>query len=96
MKIPQYLPEAFAKVVDGLRKERGMTKIELAQRSGIQESYLRAITYRKRNPSISVAWSIAEGLGVPVWEILKRTEEYRKHLLKDENVGSESEEDAEE
>lgn len=84
MRIPKYLPEAFAKVVDGLRKERGMTKIELAQRSGIQESYLRAITYRKRNPSISVAWSLAEGLGVPVWEILRRTEECRKHILKSE------------
>lgn len=80
MKIPDYLVEACHHVLEVARKEKGMTKTELAEKTGINDSYFRACTYRKRNISVGVLWRIAEALGVPVDSLVVKIIERRNFL----------------
>lgn len=47
-----------------LRKHKGLTQAELAERSGIQQSMLSLIESGKRTPSVRSAQRIAAALGV--------------------------------
>ncbi len=58
------LMEALGKVVETLRKERKMTKTNLASFSGIQERYIRSITKGLGNPTICAIFRICDALGV--------------------------------
>lgn len=48
-----------------LRKQRGLSLDELAQRSGVSRATLSQIETCKTNPTIAVLWKIASGLAVP-------------------------------
>jgi transcriptional regulator with XRE-family HTH domain len=61
-----------------LRKQRGVTQDELAERAGINRSYLSAIENGHSSPTIDVVEQLAKGLGVNVWELLSTVEE--KHF----------------
>src|SRR6185295_19006454 len=52
------------------RKLRGMSLDELAAASGVSRAALSQIETLKSNPSLSVLWKIAVGLGVPFSELL--------------------------
>ena len=52
------------------RKGRGMSLDELAAASGVSRAALSQIETRKSNPSLSVLWKIAVGLGIPFSELL--------------------------
>jgi XRE family transcriptional regulator, regulator of sulfur utilization len=52
------------------RKTRGMSLDELAASSGVSRAALSQIETQKSNPSLSVLWKIAVGLGIPFSELL--------------------------
>lgn len=52
------------------RKLRGLSLDELAASSGVSRAALSQIETQKSNPSLSVLWKIAVGLGIPFSELL--------------------------
>jgi transcriptional regulator with XRE-family HTH domain len=57
-----------------LLDERGITKYELADRSGISISFLSDLTNGKANPSLKIMESIAHALGEPLPALLENTD----------------------
>jgi len=60
--------------------ERGMTKSELSERSGVSISFLSDLTTGKANPSLKVMESIASALETPLSLLLESTD-LDKHTL---------------
>lgn len=57
--------------VRNLRKERGWTQVELAELLGIDRSYLSEIETGKKDPSLRVLKTIADGFGLSLPQLLK-------------------------
>lgn len=57
-----------------LLEELGMTKNELAQKSGISVSFLSDLTNGKANPSLKVMGAIADALDTPLPTLLELTD----------------------
>src|SRR5947208_13232739 len=55
------------------RAKRGMTRRQLAAQSGASERYLAQIESGQGNPSVIMLKAIADGLDVPIVELLPRT-----------------------
>jgi transcriptional regulator with XRE-family HTH domain len=47
-----------------IRKERGLTQEQLAERSGLSQQYLSGLERGRRNPTIVTLYEIATALGV--------------------------------
>jgi transcriptional regulator with XRE-family HTH domain len=47
-----------------LRKERGLTQEDLAERCGLSQQYLSGLEQGRRNPTIVTIYEIANALGV--------------------------------
>jgi transcriptional regulator with XRE-family HTH domain len=65
---------AFGEVVRKHRKARFLTQEQLAERSDLAPKMISLIERFERNPSINVAFSVSEGLGVPFWRLVKDAE----------------------
>lgn len=63
-----------------LLNERGMTKQQLSDLSGVSISFLTDLTRGKANPSLDTMASIADALGVSVPELLEITDADRQLL----------------
>lgn len=63
--------EVVGRNIQALRKQRGMTQAELAQRAFVDRSYLARLEKGKANPSIKVLFYIAKALSVRVRELVK-------------------------
>lgn len=57
--------------VRALRRARGLSQQELAERSGISRSYLAGIEGNKRNPSLRVIAALARALEVAPAQLLE-------------------------
>ena len=64
------LTRRVADNVRQLRKTRGYSLDDLAARSGVSRASLSQIETAKTNPTISILWKIAAGLGVPFAALL--------------------------
>lgn len=64
--------QVFGKRVRELRKERGLSQVELAAKVGIDRSYMGFLERGERNPSLEMIAKIAEALSVTPDELLKR------------------------
>jgi transcriptional regulator with XRE-family HTH domain len=53
-----------------IRKEKGMTQEELAERSGLSQQYLSGLEQGRRNPTIVTLYEIANALGVTQVELV--------------------------
>lgn len=53
-----------------LRRERGWTQEELAERSGLTQQYLSDLERGKRNPTIVTIYEIAQALQVSHLELM--------------------------
>src|SRR5918998_5028287 len=62
--------------VRGLRRERGLTLEELAERSGVSRAMISKVERGEKNPTLVVAAKLAEGLGITLSEFAG-TEERR-------------------
>ena len=72
MKIPstpQTPPEVGA-TLQKMRLARGLTLEDLSRAAGVSKSMLSQIQREKANPTIAVAWRLANALGVSIGELL--------------------------
>lgn len=53
------------------RLAAGLTQREIADRMGVDRSYVSGLEMGKRNPTIITLWVIAEALGVTPADLLK-------------------------
>ncbi len=60
----------IARLVRGMRAQRGMTRKDLSQHSGISERYLAQVETGKANMSVSLLWRLAEAMNVGLNDIL--------------------------
>lgn len=59
----------FGRAVREKRVAAGLTQEELADRCGIDRSYMGGVERGERNPTLSVIERISEGLGVTLAEL---------------------------
>ena len=59
----------FGEAVRKARTEANLTQEELADRSGLDRSYIGGVERGERNPTLCVIEKIAEGLGVTLAEL---------------------------
>jgi len=62
-------------ILDKLRKERGMTKEELAYKAEVSYSMITAIENGSRIPGLRIANRLAKVLGVKVDDLINGTKE---------------------
>jgi len=67
----------FGQIVRKHRKARFLTQEQLAEKSDLAPKMISLIERIQRNPSLNVADSIAKGLSVPLWRLVKDTEDFR-------------------
>lgn len=59
----------FGDAVRRARTAAGLTQEELADRAGLDRSYIGGVERGDRNPTLSVIEKIAEGLGITLAEL---------------------------
>jgi XRE family transcriptional regulator, regulator of sulfur utilization len=72
MPAPDLLSLGLA--VRAIRDERGISQVELARASGLQQTWISHIENGRRNPAWSNLGRLADGLGVGVAELAARAE----------------------
>jgi transcriptional regulator with XRE-family HTH domain len=55
-----------------LRRERGFSQEELADRANIHQTYLSGVERGKRNPTVTVLQRIADALGADIEDLVSR------------------------
>lgn len=70
---PPAPPEVGA-TLQRMRLERGLTLEDLSRTAGVSKSMLSQIEREKANPTIAVAWRLANALGVGIAELLSAAE----------------------
>lgn len=59
--------------IQSLRKARGLTLDELAQRSGVSRSMLSQIERGQANPTLATVWALADAFGLQISELVVRS-----------------------
>lgn len=68
----------FGEVVRKHRKAAGMTQEELAEKADLASKMISLVERYERNPSLNVADSIAQGLDVPLWRLIRDAESAKR------------------
>ena len=68
----------FAEAVRQHRKAKRLTQEQLAERADLASKMISLIERAERNPSVNVAHSVAQGLGIPLWRLVKDAEDLRR------------------
>ena len=55
-----------------LRRERGLSQEELADRANSHQNYHSGVERRKRNPTVTVLQRLAEALGADIEDLVSR------------------------
>jgi transcriptional regulator with XRE-family HTH domain len=71
----------FGHIVRKHRKARFLTQEQLAEKSDLAPKMISLIERFQRNPSLNVADSISQGLSVPLWRLIKDTEDLRREKI---------------
>jgi transcriptional regulator with XRE-family HTH domain len=69
------LSQRFGERVRLLRKEKGWSLEELAERAGMHVTYLSSVERGHRNPTLNVVATISSALGVSLSTLLKGLQE---------------------
>jgi transcriptional regulator with XRE-family HTH domain len=70
--MPQSLLVRLGNRIRTLRKQRGWTQVEMAEKVGIDRSFLADVERGKRNVSILTLFHISEGLGTTLSHLFSR------------------------
>lgn len=70
----------FGEIVRKHRKARFLSQEELAERADLASKMISLIERFERNPTLNVADSIAQGMGVPLWRLIKDAEDLRNEM----------------
>lgn len=76
------LTRRVAEMVRVLRKSRGYSLDDLAQKSGVSRASLSQIETAKTNPTIAILWKISAALGVPFATLLGEERADRVRVLR--------------
>ncbi len=66
--------QALGLAVRAIRKERGLSQVQLADKTGFIQAWISHLERGQRNPSWNNVVRLAGGLGVPVSELAERAE----------------------
>ena len=72
MQPPVRVARAFGKAVRDQRLKKGMSQQQLADKCGLDISYIGQIERGQRNPTLGVMHGLASVLGVKVSELMKQ------------------------
>jgi transcriptional regulator with XRE-family HTH domain len=72
------LARCFAEVVRRHRKQIRMSQEKLAEKANLSSKMISLVERGERTPSLTVADSIAKGLSVPLWRLVKDAENLRR------------------
>lgn len=61
----------LGKIIREKRESQNITQVELASRAGVDRNYIGMVERGERNPSYLSLQKIAQGLGIPVNELIK-------------------------
>jgi transcriptional regulator with XRE-family HTH domain len=67
---PTNVPPEVGATLQRLRQQRSLTLEDLSRAAGVSKSMLSQIEREKANPTIAVAWRLANALGVGIAELL--------------------------
>jgi len=70
--------KCFSEVVRQHRKKGKLTQETLAEKSSLSSKMISLVERGERTPSITVAEKIAKGLSVPLWRLIKDTEDLKR------------------
>ena len=73
----QSLAKAFGIVLRKHRKAKRISQEFLAEKADVAVKMVSLIERFERSPSVNMADSLAQGLGVPLWQLLREAEEVR-------------------
>lgn len=65
---------AFGEIIRNIRKSLGLTQVQLAELSGLDDKYVSDIERAFKNPTLKTMTSLAEGLNIPLSELIKQAE----------------------
>ena len=71
----------FGQIVRKHRKARFLSQEQLAERADLASKMISLVERLQRNPSLNVADSIAKGLSVPLWRLVKDAEDLRREEI---------------
>ena len=74
----QSLAKAFGIVLRRHRKAKKFSQELLAEKADVAVKMVSLIERFERNPTVNLADSLAQGLGVPLWQLIREAEEVRK------------------
>lgn len=74
----QDLAQAFGVVLRKQRKAKKLSQELLAEKADVASKMVSLIERFERNPSVNLADSLAQGLGVPLWQLIREADELRK------------------
>ena len=60
--------------VKRIRQDRGLTREELAERSGFSQQYISGLEQGRRNPTVVSLYELATALGVSHMELVRPSE----------------------
>lgn len=69
--------KAFGTVLRKYRKAQKLSQEELAEKADLAPKMVSLIERFERNPTVNVADSLAEGLSVPLWRLVKDAEQLK-------------------
>jgi transcriptional regulator with XRE-family HTH domain len=72
------LAKAFGVILQKRRKAKGFSQELLAEKADVASKMVSLVERFERNPSLNLADSLAQGLNVPLWQMIKEAEEFRK------------------
>ncbi|WP_394896268.1 helix-turn-helix domain-containing protein [Clostridium paraputrificum] len=76
---------AIGKAILLIAKEKNITKYRISKLSGVTQTTLGEITNGKnKNPTVETLEKIANGIGIPLSELLRRAEKISKEETKNE------------
>jgi XRE family transcriptional regulator, regulator of sulfur utilization len=78
--MPANPPDAAAlgRAIQAVRAEKGISQVQLAETTGLAQSWISQVEHGRRNPSWNNVTRLAEGLGVRLSELVARAEGDRK------------------
>ena len=68
----------FGEVVRTHRRAAGLTQEQLAEKADLASKMISLVERFERNPSLNVADSIAQGLGVPLWQLVREADSVKR------------------
>jgi len=68
----------FGEVVRKHRKDKNLTQEKLAEKADLAPKMISLIERFERNPSLNVADSVAQGLGLPLWILIRDADNLKR------------------